>query len=173
MSHSMTKRKAQGGWRGFSLIELLLVVAIVLVVAVIAIPNLLRARASASESSGVQSLRTLVNAEHVYSTEYGNGFSPDLPTLAGAGAATCDTARLVDSVLAAGHKGNYQLTYAGGSAMPTSAPGCTNPGFSTFQLQADPGSAIIIGQRHFFTNEAGVIRQNATAPATVTDPPIS
>lgn len=167
------QQKMQGGEGGFSLVELLIVVAIVLVLSLIAIPNFLRARASASESSAVQSLRTIVSGEHLYSSEYGNGFTPDLPTLAGAGATGCDSAHLVDSVLAGGNKGNYKITYTGANAVPTSVPGCTTPGFSSFQLQADPASAMVMGQRHFYTDQGGVIRQNSSAPAAVTDPPIT
>src|SRR2546428_11963144 len=68
--------------KGFSLIELLIVVAIILIIAAIAIPNLLRARIAANESSAVSSIRTVNTAQFTYSTGYpAVGFSPDLPTL--------------------------------------------------------------------------------------------
>ena len=67
--------------KGFSLIELLIVVAIILIIAAIAIPNLLRARIAANESSAVSSIRTVNTAQVTYSTGYpAVGFSPDLPT---------------------------------------------------------------------------------------------
>ena len=56
--------------RGFSLIELLIVVAIILIIAAIAIPNLLRARIAANEASAAQSMRTINTAEISYSTSY-------------------------------------------------------------------------------------------------------
>src|SRR3989454_4059184 len=88
--------------KGFSLIELLIVVAIILIIAAIAIPNLLRSRMAANEASAVGSLRTIVTSNVTYSSTYGNSFAPTLPTLGGApGAlATCNGAQLIDNVLA-------------------------------------------------------------------------
>ena len=71
--------------KGFSLIELLIVVAIILIIAAIAIPNLLRSRMAANEASAVGSLRSIDTAEMTYSTTYprklGVGFAPTLPTI--------------------------------------------------------------------------------------------
>ncbi len=91
--------------KGFSLIELLIVVAIILIIAAIAIPNLLRARMAANESSAVASIRTTNTAEVTYNTAYPTvGFAPALVNLGGALGAACvpssTTACLVDSVLA-------------------------------------------------------------------------
>ncbi len=158
---------------GFSLLELLVVVAIILIVAALAVPNFLRSRATASEGSAVQSLRVLITAESVYASTYGNGYSPDLPALGGGASVNCDTANLLDSVLAGGTKSNYRFTYVGASALATPAPGCTASGFGTFQFTADPNSSIVPGQRHFYVDQTGVIRQNSTGAAGPTDPPIS
>src|SRR2546425_3047508 len=101
--------------KGFSLIELLIVVAIILIIAAIAIPNLLRSRMAANEASAVGSLRTIVTSNVTYSSTYGNSFAPTLPTLGGApGAlATCNGAQLIDNVLAAApsQKSGYTFTY--------------------------------------------------------------
>ena len=71
--------------RGFSLIELLIVVAIILIIAAIAIPNLLRARMAANEASAVSSIRTINTAEVTYNSTYPTvGFAPALVNLGGA-----------------------------------------------------------------------------------------
>src|SRR6516165_10722524 len=78
--------------KGFSLIELLIVVAIILIIAAIAIPNLMRSKMAANESSAVGSLRTINTAEVTYNTNYPTiGFTGTLTQLGGA-PATCATA---------------------------------------------------------------------------------
>jgi type IV pilus assembly protein PilA len=161
--------------KGFTLIELLIVIAIILIIAAIAIPNLLRSRMAANEASAVGSLRTITTAAITYSTTYGNSFPPTLAALgppAGGGADSCDASGLLDSVLSAGQKSGYNFTYAGANAIAAAGPGCTAAGFNTYTVNADPVTPGTTGIRHFFTDESGVIRFNATQAATVTDPPI-
>ena len=67
--------------RGFSLIELLIVVAIILIIAAIAVPNLLRSRIAANESSAAQSMRTISTANTTYFSVYGIGYALDLTKL--------------------------------------------------------------------------------------------
>ena len=109
--------------KGFSLIELLIVVAIILIIAAIAIPNLLRSRIAANQASAVGSLRTLNTAEITYSSTYNVGFTADhglsgsRPT-AGANP-TSTAAGLIDSVLASGSKSGYSFTYSPGPSDST------------------------------------------------------
>src|SRR5271157_3240238 len=105
--------------KGFSLIELLIVVAIILIIAAIAIPNLLRSRIAANQASAVGSLRTLNTAEITYSSTFNVGFSATMPDL-GPGSAganpTSTAAGLIDSVLALGSKSGYTFSFTAGAS---------------------------------------------------------
>ena len=108
--------------KGFSLIELLIVVAIILIIAAIAIPNLLRARMAANESSAVSSIRTINTAEITYNSAYpAVGFATALSNLGGT-ANPCvsgpNNACLIDSVLSAGTKSGYSFTASGAGGTP-------------------------------------------------------
>src|ERR1051326_1639980 len=102
---------------GFSLIELLIVVAIILIIAAIAIPNLLRSRIAANESSAASSVRRIATAEVAYNAAYPTvGYAPDLASLGGPPSGCVPTstqACLLDSVLASGTKSGYLLNAAG------------------------------------------------------------
>jgi type IV pilus assembly protein PilA len=158
--------------KGFSLIELLIVVMIILVIAAVAIPNLLTSRMRANEASAVASMRGIVTSEIIYSTLYTAGFSADLPTLSDGGAvANCvppaipsaTSACLIDSVLASGTKNGYLFSYAatGGGGVK-----------SAYTLNADPMSPGTSGQRHFYTDDTHVLRVNVAAVASASDPPL-
>ena len=154
---------------GFSLIALLIVVAIILIIAAIAIPNLLRSRIAANESSAVGSIRSINTAEVTYSSTYpAVGFSADMPSLGGAACAapTSTGACLIDNVLAnataaATPKSGYFFTYA-----PVGAG--VNVGYTVIGDAAAQGQS---GTRSFFSDQSGVIRFKAVGPgAAVTDP---
>ena len=152
---------------GFSLIELLIVVAIILIIAAIAIPNLLRSRIAANEASAVQSMRTITTVQNTYNSTYGVGYAPSLAALgpaAGGGAPTAAAADLIDSVFAAGTKSGYTFTYTPAAAVAGVV--------YNYTLNADPVVAGQTGQRHFFTDQSGVIRANSAAKATLADNPI-
>jgi len=159
--------------KGFSLIELLIVVAIILIIAAIAIPNLLRARIAANESSAVSSVRTINTAEVSYQSAYPTvGYSADLASLGPATSAGCGAAApvstnacLLDFVLsnastAATAKSGYFF------AAPSIAAGGLN---LSYVAAGQPAAANQSGVRGFCSNEDGVIRYVAVAagfPAT-------
>jgi type IV pilus assembly protein PilA len=150
---------------GFSLIELLIVVAIILIIAAIAIPNLLRSKMAANEASAVGSMRTLNTAAVTYSTTYG-GYPASLATLGPAASATSTTADLVDSVLAGGVKSGYSFSWSAGTAD-------SSGNIDAYSIAASPVTVGTTGQRYFFTDQSGVIRANPTGVANVNSTPIS
>ena len=163
--------------KGFSLIELLIVVAIILIIAAIAIPNLLRARIAANEASAVGSMRTINTSTTSYASTYGNGFPAGLAPLGTAAAgdttASCGEALLIDEVLTKGTKSGYTFTYADGPGdTPNAAPtgGCA--GWNTYTVNAAPATPGTTGQRYFYTDQTGVIRYNATGAASKTSSPL-
>ena len=107
--------------KGFSLIELLIVVAIILIIAAIAIPNLLRARMAANESSAVASIRTINTGMVTYNSTYPTvGFATGLTNLGGTAPCTpsSTTGCLIDSVLGAGTKSGYIFAATGAGGTP-------------------------------------------------------
>ncbi|MGA3166594.1 MAG: prepilin-type N-terminal cleavage/methylation domain-containing protein [Terriglobia bacterium] len=153
---------------GFSLIELLIVVAIILIIAAIAIPNLLRSRIAANQASAVGSLRTLNTAEITYSSTFNVGFSSLMtylaPPVAGSNP-TSTAAGLIDSVLAGGSKSGYAFAYSAG---PPDSTGRTD----YYSFTATPISDST-GTNYYFTDQSGVIRQNNTTTASSSDSPIA
>jgi len=159
--------------KGFSLIELLIVVAIILIIAAIAIPNLLRSRMAANEASAVGSIRTMNTAAISYSSTYGNGFPISIAQIGttGTGAATCDNASLIDSVLTAGTKSGYTFKVLAGNGTNAPKPtGCALAGSSDgYGVVATPVTVGTTGQRSFCSDASGVIRfdpAGATAALT-------
>jgi type IV pilus assembly protein PilA len=149
--------------KGFSLIELLIVVAIILIIAAIAIPNLLRSKMAANEASAVGSLRTINTAQVTYSSTYGVGYGTlaSLSTpLAGCAGATAATACLIDSNLGGGTKSGYKFT-----SVPASGAGTVASPFNNFYSTSDPVTQGTTGQSSFCSDDSGVIRRDPTGGA--------
>ena len=153
---------------GFSLIELLIVVAIILIIAAIAIPNLLKSKMAANQSSAVASLRTINTCEVTYSSTYNQGFTSNLVQLGppASGAGTSAAAGLVDSILGQdpAAKSGYTFTYTASAAVGGSTPAYT--------VTASPVTPGTTGQNYYFTDASNVIRQNSTQQASAADSPI-
>jgi type IV pilus assembly protein PilA len=154
--------------KGFSLIELLIVVAIILIIAAIAIPNLLRSKMAANEASAVASLRTYNTSIVAYSTTYGSDPTTNLSELGPSTTPSSTAADLVDNLLGAAvpTKSGYTFTYTAG------AP-ATNGSVASYTIIANPNTPNVTGQRTFFTDQSGVIRQRTDGTtAAATDTPI-
>ena len=132
--------------KGFTLIELMIVVAIIAIIAAIAIPSLLNARKAGNEASGISSLRTLSTVNEQYRTLFG-AYAGSLANL--------QTESYIDNVLGTGAKSGYTFTYT--------------PGTNTWSCTGDPTTPGTTGDRRFFVDQTGVIRFNSSATAGVTD----
>ena len=153
--------------KGFSLIELLIVVTIILIIAAIAIPNLMRSKMTANEAAAVEALRTLNSTALMYSTTYG-GFPHAISDLGPAGGSpnpSSSAADLVDSVLATGIKSGYKFTY---SVVATDPAG----NVLSYAIAASPVTLGTTGQRSFFTDQSGTIRASANGVADASSTPI-
>ena len=137
--------------KGFTLVEIMIVVAIIVLLAAIAIPNLLRARLSANEATAIAAMRTLSTAAESFRA----GQSPPLYPAA----LLClsnTTPPYIDSVLGAGNKSGYTFTYTQTGT----------PAGSQYTVGAVPMSANVTGVRNFFVDESGVVRVGTSIAGT-------
>lgn len=139
---------------GFTLVEIMIVVAIIALIAAIAIPNLLRARHNANEGAAIGNMHTVVSAiEQFRSASAPPTYPANWAALAGA------NPPYFDPVLQTGTKQGYTFTYVLVSA-------------DQYTLNANPVTPNVTGTRGFFADESGVIRAAAVAPANASSPPL-
>jgi type IV pilus assembly protein PilA len=138
--------------QGFSLIELLIVVAIIGIIAAIAIPNLLASRRAANEGSAQQSLRTMSSAEATYQSTAGAGSYGPVANLA--------TQNLIDSTLSTGTKSGYSFTTG-------AAPVASTTVFTIGATPTTTSGVTATGTRDFCIDQTGVLKANPAASGTV------
>ncbi len=150
---------------GFTLVELMIVVAIIAIIAAIAIPNLLRSRMSANEAGAAGALRTISTGEVGYQTAAfedadGDGVG-DYGSLASLSAPPGGTPPFIDNVLGGGLKHGYNFTMNPVAGSADAAP--------SYTCTATPSAAGRTGYRNYFLDESGVIRFTADGSAADAD----
>ena len=137
---------------GFSLSELLIVVAVIGIIAALAVPNLVQSKKAANEASAIASVRNLVTAQITYASTLGGGNFGSLAELS--------SENFADEVLGSGQKDGYDFSVAANGSI----------GFSVIATPTVPGNT---GERAFYGNETGVIRYtvDGTVPDS-TSPPL-
>jgi prepilin-type N-terminal cleavage/methylation domain-containing protein len=143
--------------KGFSLIELLIVVFIILIISAIAIPNLFRSKIAANESSAVSSIRQINTAEGTYASSWGSGYAPALPNLGGTAAAclagaTAANACLLDDLISVAPFGKSGYTFAAAGTILVGAV------FNGYEINATANTVQTTGVRAFCSDASGVIK---------------
>ncbi|MFA5038503.1 MAG: type II secretion system protein [Candidatus Omnitrophota bacterium] len=133
--------------KGFTLVEIMIVVAIIVLLAAIAIPNLLRARLSANEATAIAAMRTLSTAMESYRAAQSPPAYPSALTSLNA-----SNPPYIDSVLAGGNKSGYTFTIAGGG--------------NTYSVVGTPQTANVTGVRSFYVDQSGVVRVGNSSSGT-------
>lgn len=155
---------------GFTLIELLIVMSVMLILMTLAVPQLLKLRKQANETSAVQSVRTIGQAELQYNSAYpANGFSCSLATLGGdpkSGAPTPQAAQLVEPGLAAGQKAGYTFAITNCTKVTVN----NQDMYTSYEITAVPQSVGKSGDNGYCADENNTIRKDPTGGTNCTLP---
>jgi type IV pilus assembly protein PilA len=164
------ERTARKDEAGFTLIELLIVMSVMLILMTLGIPQLLKLRKQAAETSAIQSVRTIENAELQYNSAYpANGFACTLPALGGdpkSGAPSAQGAQLIENALAQGQKAGYTFAITNCSKVTVN----NQDMYTSFEITAVPQSVGKSGDRGFCADENNLIRFDPAGGTNCTQP---
>lgn len=146
----MCKLRKQTNY-GFTLLEIMIVVAVIAIIAAIAIPNLLRARITSHEASTIQNLRAILSAQGAYFAAHGE-FAIDMESM------TTPVPAFLSHDFLQNPLSGYRITFGGDEI--------------NYTLTADPTTWYVTGIRGFYTDATGIIRYNVGASADANSPPI-
>ncbi|MBW4026049.1 type IV pilin protein [Acidipila rosea] len=155
---------------GFTLMELLIVISIMLILMLIAIPNMLNLRSQANETSAIQSLRAIYQAEIQYQTNYpANGFACSLQVLGGESGATppsAQNAQLLQHDLTVGQKAGYTFNIVNCTKTTVN----NQDMYTSYEATAVPQAVGKTGHRGFCIDMAGEIKADPAGGTNCTNP---
>jgi len=170
MKHLLERRRRRQDEAGFTLMELLIVISIMLILMLIAIPNMLNLKSEANETSALQSLRAIQEAETQYNTEYpANGFACSLSALGGnasSGPPSPTSAQLLQPDLAAGQKSGY--TFAIVNCTKTTVN--NQDMYTSYEATAVPQAVGKTGHNGYCLDMTGEIKKDPTGGTNCTVP---
>jgi type IV pilus assembly protein PilA len=166
-----SKRATPGTEEGFTLIELLIVMSIMLILMALAIPQMLKMKKTANETSAVQSMRTIGSAEASYNAAYpGTGFACPLSALGGdpkSGPPSATGSQLIDPSLAtAGQKSGYTFTVTCGSKVTVN----NQDMYTSYELTGVPQTVGKTGDRGYCSDENNIIKFDPAGGTNCTVP---
>src|SRR5271165_6706606 len=161
LTSEVNKMRRRNRDRGFSLIELIIVVTIILIIAAFALPKIMKSQIPAHEASAIASIQAIHESEMIYSSMHPDvGYTPDLATLGGT--AQGGGEQTIDNNLASGRRSGYTFTYTPGEKV--------NGAIRSYTLTAVPDQVGTTGQRRFYSDESGEVHYNGSGPADATNP---